>query len=569
MNGEQHTEATRYFDELFARKPDGLTVVVWVKAADAKRTTYALNAESAAKTAADAEGDVYAGVGYAPSGASRDLGPKRRPGKNQVAGIVGLWCDVDVNGGPEGKAGAAPDRETALMLIEQAPLKPTMIVDSGYGLQPYWLFAEPWLFTTPEDRAGATALAAKWYERLRGIARELDPSFGIDGTADVSRVLRVPGTYNLKGGQQAPVRLLHVDESARYELADIEPHVAEVQLALSPALSRNGAASASADDIAVDVRADADPPFEKFEALIDVDDLFASAWNRARQDERAASWSASEWDMALCDRGVRARWADQELTDLMVAARRKHGDDLKRPDYYARTIARARATITVQDVEARRQEAIAELTAPPVSAADDDPEHVLALFEQVVNVPLKRFVQYGRDPDEGGVFELHLAGKYDGRRVRLPSAKEVLDFAEIRRRIVTVTHVLPPPAKREEWESVVGRLFRVVEMHEAEGETAVAVVEEWLRDWRESTEGGDRTEALRHGYPHVHDGRLYLSAERFRTFVRTRYREQVLRRDMQAWLRAAGFTSEAVPYRKANGKPTTANLYSRPEREGT
>lgn len=566
MTGEQRkSEALRYFGALLEGRPSELPVVIWTKGAEEKRTTYALSAEAAVGTALAAEGDVYAGVGYAPANAHKSLGSRRRPSKSQVAGIVGLWCDVDVNGGPEDKRGAAPSREVALELVKRAPLAPSMLVDSGYGLQPYWLLSEPWIFGGAEERAGACELAAKWYEVLRAIARDLDAGFGIDGTADISRVLRVPGTFNLKGGLRAPVELLEMVE-VRYDLEDFAPHVAEVQLSLSHSLGVNGATPA--DDITIDVRADAKPPFEKFSALSEVDELFASAWSRSRHDDRSEKWSASEWDMALCDRAVRAQWTDQELTDLMVAARQKHGDDLKRPDYYARTIARVRATVDLDVANARREEAIAELVAPPVSADDHDPEHVLSLFEQVVGVPLSKFVQYGRDPDEGGVFELVLAGVFSGQTVRIGDAEQLLNPLKVRARVATVTAVLPPPVKREDWDKVVERLLRVRDLHESANESSVGVLNGWLRSYLASTEGGERTEALRHGYPHVHEGKLYVSREHFQSYVRTRFGERITRRDLQSWLRAAGFTSESISYRKADGKGTTVSLYARPVNEG-
>lgn len=558
MTGEQRTEATRYFTALMAGKPAELPVVVWVKTAEAKRTHYALTPDGAARDAELATGDVYAGIGFAPKGASRSIGPRNRPSKSQIVGIAGLWADFDVNGGPEGKTGAAPNREAAVELAH-ALLPPTMLVDSGYGVQAYWLFDEPWLFGSVAERSGAQELEAKW---LAALGRRVD--WKLDAVHDPSRVLRVPGTFNLKGGLKAPVRIVELDDddAPRYSIEAFSPHVEHVQLTLGSVANGNGAAPA--DEILVDVRADAEPPFEKFEALIEADELFASAWNRKRNDDRSGSWSASEWDMALCDRGVRARWNDQELTDLMVSARRKHNDGLKRPDYYARTIARARATIDLTEREARREEAIAELEAPPVTAADNDPEHVIELFEQVVGVPLERFVQYGRDPDEGGVFELVLAGQFAGQRIRLGDAKTLFDPLRVRERVATVTAITMPRIKADRWDKVVERLLHVRELHESEHETAIGVLRGWLRVYVASNEGGDRTEAIRHGWPHVHEGKLYVREEAFRAFVKSRFGERIERRDLRAMLRGAGFSTETVSYRRNDGRSTTASLYARP-----
>lgn len=547
------SDTLQFFDALFEHKPDAHTVVLWFKSDKSKRTAYMLSPERAADDALNATGyDVYTGVGYAPPGASKTLGPKRRPGKAQVSGIVGLWADIDVNGGPEAKRGAAPDKAAAVALANVL-VPPSLVVDSGYGIQAWWLFGEPWLFgESREERAGAQELAHKW---LNALQAQCD--FKLDMAHDPSRVLRVPGTFNHKGGAEMPVRLLECND-ARYELDDFYPHVADVQLSLP---HTNG--SSPADEIVVVVNQDAKPPFDKFEALAEADADFKASWHRNRREPKAAEWSASEYDFALADRAARARWTDQEITDLLVAARVKHGDDLKRPDYYARTIARIRATIEVAAVEQRRKEAIDELTQPAVTAMDSDPAHVLSLFEEVVGVPLDKFVQYGRDPDEGGTFELVLAGEHAGRRIRFPNFDELGNPMKFRNRIATATSVLPERIKGGEWDKVIRRLLEIVEVFDSPHETSIGVLDEWLAVYLSNTEAGDRGEALRSGYPHHHEGKLYVSRGHLQHYLKTRFGENVRRRDLTALLKAAGFRSEHVSYRKSNGAATSTTLFAR------
>jgi hypothetical protein len=355
---------------------------------------------------------------------------------------------------------------------------------------------------------------------------------------------------------------LKADEDARYDIADFEPHVREIQLTLGSAPS-NGAAPA--DEIVVDVNKDAQPPFDKFTALSEVDDLFAQAWKRDKAgDPKRESWSASEWDMSLADRTVRARWTNQEITNLLVAARVKFRDDLKRPDYYARTIARARATIEIDVAQERRSEAMKELTSPPVSSSDYDPGNVLKNFETVINVPVAKFVQYGRDPDEGGTFELVLAGKHKGRRVRFPNFAELVDPLKFRNRIATATSILPPRYKPTDWDDAIRALLLVVEVIDEPGETGVGVLESWLTSYTAHTEAKDRGEALRAGYPHRHNGRLFIKREHLQNYLRTRYGERLNRRDLSALLKSAGFDTVHVPYRKADGgTPTSTTLFAR------
>ena len=87
---------------------------------------------------------------------------------------------------------------------------------------------------------------------------------------------------------------------------------------------------------------DAEPPEYKFEALLEDDD-FEMIW---KHKKRLPSLSDYDWRLA-CD-AIDADWDDQEIANLIIAFRRRHGkaDDLAkalRKDYIPNTIAKARA----------------------------------------------------------------------------------------------------------------------------------------------------------------------------------------------------------------------------------
>src|SRR3990170_2907142 len=70
--------------------------------------------------------------------------------------------------------------------------------------------------------------------------------------------------------------------------------------------------------------------------------------------------------MSLANMAAKAQWSDQDICDLLIAWRRKHGHPLKldRMDYYQRTIATARMGVTedarTDDFELTRE------AAPPM-----------------------------------------------------------------------------------------------------------------------------------------------------------------------------------------------------------
>lgn len=94
---------------------------------------------------------------------------------------------------------------------------------------------------------------------------------------------------------------------------------------------------------ALALRPDAEPPADKFAPLYQACPAFAQAWNRQRPD--LADQSQSSYDLSLADIAAMNGWSDQEIANLLIAARRKHGqkpEKALRADYVAKTIASAR-----------------------------------------------------------------------------------------------------------------------------------------------------------------------------------------------------------------------------------
>lgn len=123
--------------------------------------------------------------------------------KEGVASIRTLWCDMDF------KHFDSP--EDAEALLDGFDLAPTTIIRSGGGLQVYWSL-----------KAGLDNGAGR---RIEHVLRRLYLRLGnLDAVQDLSRILRIPGTFNNKKeyGQPRPVRQVFHDLSAVYTLEDFE-----------------------------------------------------------------------------------------------------------------------------------------------------------------------------------------------------------------------------------------------------------------------------------------------------------------------------------------------------------
>jgi hypothetical protein len=130
--------------------------------------------------------------------------------KETVNQVCVAWADIDFKG-----LESAPSDGGAAILgtLQSLPCPPSIIVRSGHGLHPYWLFHEPL-----EVGAGGGDV-----ERLEGVLRQLADLVGGDlAVCEVSRLMRLPGTHNTKGGGRVPVEVAVFEPARRYELGDLE-----------------------------------------------------------------------------------------------------------------------------------------------------------------------------------------------------------------------------------------------------------------------------------------------------------------------------------------------------------
>ncbi len=146
----------------------------------------------------------------------------QRGGAADCVAIPGFWLDIDVEGpGHKGGHDLAPDRAAAHALVAAFPLPPTVVIDSGGGLQAWWLFPE--LEELTERTTGMLAAFGATWDRIgreRGIH--------VDSVFEPARVMRLPGTTNRKDGLARPVQIHSAAWYRRYGLDDLEPHLDEM-----------------------------------------------------------------------------------------------------------------------------------------------------------------------------------------------------------------------------------------------------------------------------------------------------------------------------------------------------
>src|SRR5450755_696323 len=128
VNANIAPEVTLFLKALFAGKPDDLHVLLWTL--PEKRSNWFQDVESAIQFAESMrQRDLYVGVGLS----GKDYGSSRRCPSNEVAGIVGLWADLDLKSEAHPKTALPATIEDAIKILpEQLP--PTFVVRTGNGV---------------------------------------------------------------------------------------------------------------------------------------------------------------------------------------------------------------------------------------------------------------------------------------------------------------------------------------------------------------------------------------------------------------------------------------------------
>lgn len=251
-----------------------------------------------------------------------------------VTALLGLWADIDLKSEAKKETNLPGSWEDAQKFMRFFP-EPTLIIFSGHGYQPLWLFNEPL-----EDMEKAAKLARKWILTIQH--RAVEAGFAKpDAVTDISRVLRLAGTVNNKAN---PINAeIFEDSGIRYEPTDLEQYILP---AVEEVAATAEVISTSSTGGGLILDPEAQPP-AKFNQMLK-SSKFRKYW---KLEDKEKGTDLSSYDMALANMTVARGWTDQEIANLLIAFRRKHQqytdqpDKCLRPDYVLLTIERAREGI--------------------------------------------------------------------------------------------------------------------------------------------------------------------------------------------------------------------------------
>ena len=193
---------------------------------------------------------------------------------------------------------------------------------------------------------------------------------------------------------------------------------------------------------------EADPPLLKLDALRKANPKFRKSWEQDRKD--MADQSPSAYNLSLATIAMGAGWSDQEVVNLLICWRRKHGHDLKlRENYYVMTLDKAKEPIEIAQAEEQLDEAM--LLCP-----EDLPEVLKANLKTLFRVDIIRIVKYAGDPP------IYYMYTKQGD-ITLGEINSITSQTKFRNRLGTITGVWITAVSLKAWDKRVQALLLACE----------------------------------------------------------------------------------------------------------
>jgi hypothetical protein len=533
--GLGNSETSLFLNALCAGKPDELHLLIWT--ARDKVSHWFQDAEEAIRFIASiAVQDVYVGVGFSP----QDFGASKRCVADEIAGIVGMWADIDIRSEAHPQTTLPGTIEQALSILPPE-FPPTFVILTGNGIQAWWLFREPWIFETEQERGDAASLASSWQTLLR--LNGASQGWAIDRLADLARVLRVPGTRNCKDPANPKPVEIHLQTDRHYNPSDLAEYLEEQ--GIPDAEAQEQAAQAWKEKF-VDKPLAIDPsatvPRDLLDHYLTTDPRFKKTWLRQREDLKDQSQSG--YDLALANFGSEAGLSEQQVVDLMIHHRRIHSQRPRtRLDYFQRTIAKAFKR-RENTVIANPFEAAFQVPGPPVSQTKTDPATARALLcDQISNAIGVRVLRIVKIDGQEPTYRVEL----ETTKIGFPNVDQLVGQQKFRMKIAGAAEHLVPRIPDRVWDRIAQMMLSALTVEDG-GDEATLVgaarmyVERYLAETPFIDAEAEQTYQTRFK-PTVYEGQIAIRAFELQQHINKASAENRPIKEVTAMLSALGATN--------------------------
>lgn len=446
-----------FLEALFAGKPAELYLLIWTLRGDQKRSCWFRDVQLAAAYSDSLRAcNVYVGVGLSPA----DFGEFNRCKSDDVAGIIGIGADIDLHSDAHPKGSRPSTIEQALSILPPE-FPPSIIVETGNGIQAWWLFKEPWIFGSAEERQQAATLSLRWQTLLKYAAQQNGWVF--EKLGDLARLLRVAGTQNVKDPMNPKNVSVRSSTDRRYNPCDFHDYLDDLAVPSEDEQAQD--AKKWADQLSeknLVIGMTAAMPDEILTRWLEQDSRFAKTWNHQRDD--LSDQSQSGYDLALANFGVGKGLTDQQIVDLIIHNRRLYGaKQSKSLDYYHRAISKARSwacgRLEAADEIIASDPAGATANHPGRLANPDgspDPNEKAKLCDRISAILGVRILRIEKLNGSEPVYLMEL----DAGCIEFPAVGKMLSAKFVREALAAKTGQLIRKFRGSEWDQIAQMMLR-------------------------------------------------------------------------------------------------------------
>ena len=477
-------DAKGLLDAIFEGKPESDRILVWVL--PGRRSRWFKTTKTIPKSTVSV--NTYFGVGAVNAGSAKEAGEYKRSSKDTVSGIGALWLDVDIAGPAHQKKNLPIDYTEAIALVNSAfpRYEPSYIIDSGHGIQVYFLLNK-WLEINdnrPQVIATLEAFSAHWktYCKSRG--------FDADSVFDLARVMRLPGSMNVKIADDVkPVTEIKSRADIRYSF---ESFTKDFPLLTKPSSRRKETASGEKSIIPSTL----DP--DRLEAFLDVDIGIRLSYNHNKDLP-----SPSEYDLSLARYALNAGWSTEDTYQLLVSCRNKNKSELKPSAMRG----------TIQKVVREIQEAAGGLI--PEDGVTESKEKMFSRLQYCLAINISKITRYTTTPP---AYVLMMA---DDQIIHLGTIESITEQKRFRNAVAASIGALPTKLKGDAWDKAAALILKCADDVTAGTEaTEEGACFEWIQAYlHEVTIHKEKDDGLQAGEPFVEDEHVHLTSTALRTWV--------------------------------------------------
>jgi hypothetical protein len=455
-------------------------------------------------------------------------------------GIVGLWADLDLKSEAHSKSALPATVEDALSILPPI-LPPTFVILTGNGAHAWWLFREPLIFESDQERRDAGNLALRWQSllRLNASARGWD----FDRLADLARVLRIPGTQNCKDPRNPKPVSIHSQTDRRYNPGDFAEFLDDNSV--PDAEERERTSQAWEEQFAgkpLSINPNATVPDDLLNRHMAADPRFKKTWLRQREDLKDQSQSG--YDLALANFGCEAGLSEQQAVDLMIHHRRIHGKPQRtRLDYFQRTIAKASKRIENPATANSFGVPVGEPGHPSPQTKPDSPTARALLCEQISNAIGVRVLRIVKVAGQEPTYRVEL----EATKIGFASVDKLVGQQSFRMKIASAVEHFMPKIPGKAWDRLVQMMLNALTVEDGGDEASlVGAARMYVERYLAETPFIDAEEEQPYQTrfkPAVYEGQIAIRSQDLQQHINKTWGENRPIKEVTAMLSALGASS--------------------------